>query len=121
MKSSPHLTQPILLGKQKFTIAVFVGKCYLHLALLIDTCSFILERDLSHVKYADKHLQQMETCIDIEEPIISATHVKVMGLVDLPAKKLEKGKTFGPLQVIWVGVVAKAGQPYVVCFVHHHA
>lgn len=92
MKLSLHLTQPTLLDKQKFTIAASVGKCYLPLVLLIDICSFIPARDLSHVKYADKHLQQMETCIDIEEPIISATHVKVMGLVDLPAKKLEKGK-----------------------------
>jgi len=92
MKLSPHLTQPIPPDKQKFTIAVSVGKCYLLLVLLIDICSFILAKDLSHVKYAVKHLQQTETCIDIEEPIMSATHVKVMGPADLLAKKSEKGK-----------------------------
>jgi len=92
MKSNPPLTQRILLDKQKSIIAVSVEKCYLPLVLLIDICWFILAKGLSHVKYVDRHLPQMETCIDIEEPIIFATHVKVMGPADLLAKKSEKGK-----------------------------
>ena len=77
MKLNLKMTLMILRVKQKFIIAVYVGKCCPPLVHWIGICWYIQERGHFHAIYVDKHSQQMEICTGIPEPTEIETRTKV--------------------------------------------
>ena len=91
-KSNQQQIPQTPLAKPRCTTAVFVERCCHLLALWIDTCWFILVRDLSHVKSVVKRSPPTVTCTDTDAPTISEIAVRAMGPVAVPAKRWEKEK-----------------------------